>query len=79
MMKKGRFKSFVKLVQLRAGRKEFKKINYACPFCKFKFIYFSRRIESRSDYLREKHGGGSNQVVCPQCGNFVKTWSENVV
>lgn len=54
--------------------------NYKCPWCKEEF---SRDVEFHpgkptKESIRGKKGSFSNQVMCPQCGNFIPTWKKEL-
>lgn len=43
-------------------------MNYKCGYCGWEF---EQKVNTSSG---GKHSSVSDQVVCPKCGNFLKTW-----
>ncbi len=39
---------------------------------------FERDVKKASGLGGGKHNGGSDQVKCPGCGNFLKTWDDAI-
>ena len=46
-------------------------INYCCGWCGTKFQQYICKSGKQGD---RKHGDVSDQVQCPKCSNFLKTW-----
>ena len=50
---------------------------YNCGYCGYKFEKVAKRRDA-INLLREKSQKGtiSNQIKCPYCENFLKTWDD---
>ena len=53
--------------ELKNDSKELKK--YECFYCGHKFVQYVGTYNGVG-----KHNNGSDQVKCPKCTNFLKTW-----
>lgn len=61
----------------RNGSKQQKQFNtYICDWCSFKFYKTVGSLggEPMADASGRKHKKYSSQIMCPSCGNFIKTW-----
>jgi DNA-directed RNA polymerase subunit RPC12/RpoP len=47
-------------------------IDYKCRFCGNKFSQYVLKTGKQKESA--KRGDVSDQVKCPKCGNFMKTW-----
>lgn len=48
---------------------------YSCGFCGWEFEAWVRNSPPSGRYgAAARHGGCSDQVKCPSCGNFLPTW-----
>ena len=49
---------------------------YFCNWCGHEFENRVRRVygSGSSSFFRGKQRALSNQIRCPMCGNFIKTW-----
>lgn len=49
-----------------------KEKKYSCGYCEYSFVATAK--------ARISNGGRttSNQIKCPKCGNFLKTWEDEV-
>jgi len=56
-------------------QKEVELRNYFCGYCRHKFKAYAKRTGS---YVKGTcRNTCSNQIKCPECGNFLKTWGED--
>jgi hypothetical protein len=49
-------------------------MHYYCPYCEYSFDKKVRKVSGRGS---GKHSGGSSQVKCPACENFIKTFGDD--
>lgn len=46
---------------------------YQCDFCRFAFIAYPKKSSPSNSTVNKSHHV-SNQIKCPRCTNFLKTW-----